>query len=408
MNFTCKVKIVDSVMGSGKSQAAIHYINNSNEYEKFIYITPLLTEVDRIITSCPTKNFYQPQPYKTGKKIDGLKQLLQQGRNIVATHALFKMFDQEVIDICRVHDYTLIMDEVTEVIEPYHVTNADFKNLIENYVYIDENTSLIKWREDKCDYKGKFDLEKRYCDFNCLAYYGGEIMMWLFPIEVFNAFKNIIILTYMFESQMQRYYYDFYKLPYSYMYVAGNDVDNYYFTDIYTPSVSKYDYSKLIHICDHKKLNMIGEGDYDLSLSWYKRNENNIVMKQLQKNVYNYFKNVRKTPSSLNLWTTFNDYEKKLKGKGYGKAFLYHTARATNDYRTRISVAYLVNKFLNTLIKQFFVQNDVSIDEDGYALSEMLQFIWRSAIRDGKEIWIYIPSKRMRNLLTEWIESNSK
>ena len=51
--------------------------------------------------------------------------------------------------------------------------------------------------------------------------------------------------------------------------------------------------------------------------------------------------------------------------------------------------------------------NGIAVDGDGYALSEMLQFIWRSAIRDGKEIWVYIPSIRMRSLLKEWIEANS-
>lgn len=53
-------------------------------------------------------------------------------------------------------------------------------------------------------------------------------------------------------------------------------------------------------------------------------------------------------------------------------------------------------------------ENNISVDENGYALSEMLQFIWRSAIRDGKEIWVYIPSIRMRELLKQWIKDNSK
>lgn len=44
------------------------------------------------------------------------------------------------------------------------------------------------------------------------------------------------------------------------------------------------------------------------------------------------------------------------------------------------------------------------VDEDAYALSEMLQWIWRSSIRDGKPINIYIPSKRMRTLLMNWLE----
>jgi len=45
----------------------------------------------------------------------------------------------------------------------------------------------------------------------------------------------------------------------------------------------------------------------------------------------------------------------------------------------------------------------VDVREDEAALSTMVQWIWRSAIRDGEEVWIYIPSKRMRSLLIAWI-----
>ena len=33
----------------------------------------------------------------------------------------------------------------------------------------------------------------------------------------------------------------------------------------------------------------------------------------------------------------------------------------------------------------------------------MIQWIWRSAIRDGKEVWVYVPSRRMRDLLRQWL-----
>ena len=78
--------------------------------------------------------------------------------------------------------------------------------------------------------------------------------------------------------------------------------------------------------------------------------------------------------------------------------------RAGNEYRDRTAVAYLVNKYFNPFIKNFFVSNRIEVDEDGYALSEMLQFLWRSGIRDGKRITVYIPSKRMRDLLNKWIK----
>ena len=52
-----------------------------------------------------------------------------------------------------------------------------------------------------------------------------------------------------------------------------------------------------------------------------------------------------------------------------------------------------------------FIKNDIEINDDKFALSELVQFIFRSAIRNGKEILIYLPSKRMRNILQDWINN---
>lgn len=43
------VTVVDSIMGSGKTSWAIQYINESPMATKFIFITPYLTEIERII-----------------------------------------------------------------------------------------------------------------------------------------------------------------------------------------------------------------------------------------------------------------------------------------------------------------------------------------------------------------------
>ena len=51
--------------------------------------------------------------------------------------------------------------------------------------------------------------------------------------------------------------------------------------------------------------------------------------------------------------------------------------------------------------------NGIRVEEDQYALSELIQWIFRSALRDNKEITLYIPSKRMRKLLENWINKVS-
>lgn len=388
-------------MGAGKTTTSINFINNSSDDTKFLYITPYLTEVKRIIDSCPNKKFRQPETY--GSKLTGIKLLFDKGYNIVSTHSLFSMFDDEIIDLAYANNYTLIMDEVADVIEPLDISKDDLETITEKYAHIIDG-NLLEWHAT--EYKGEFEKYKRLCDLKCLALYGGIAILWLFPISTFRAFRNIYILTYMFSAQTQKYYYDYYGVEYNYLYIKGDNINNYEFTD----EVVKYsvpNYRDIIHICDTEKLNRIGDMDAALSKTWYERNKNNQLMKQLKNAVGNYFKNYTKTKSSENLWTTFKTYKNLLSGKGYSKGFLTSNIRATNEYRDRIAVAYLINKYFNPCIKNFFIQNGVSIDEDTYAVSEMLQFIWRSAIRDGKEIWIYIPSKRMRTLLQQWIYNNT-
>ena len=203
----------------------------------------------------------------------------------------------------------------------------------------------------------------------------------------------------MFNGQIQKWYYDFYNVEYEW-YVATNRNGDYFIEKGFdTSKISK----SLINICEHK-INNIGDNAYSLSKSWYEKSIKNNMIIDLKNNVLNYFCGILKTKSEDIIWTTFKGYEKKIKGKGYTKGFIPLNLRASNKYKNRTSCAYLVNRYVNPVVKQFFEKNGINVDEDAYALSEMIQWIWRSAIRDGKPINIYIPSKRMRTLLMNWLE----
>ena len=387
-------------MGMGKTSAMINMINESKNDDRFLYITPYLSEVNRIIKSCPKKNFKEPESY--GSKLNGIKYLFEKGVNIVSTHSLFSLFDDEIIELAYANNYTLVMDEVVDVIEPLPITRNDLDTIMEKFAHIEENHRLV-W--DYRNYKGKFDEYKRLCDLGCMGVYNNNVILWLFPVKTFEAFRTTYILTYLFQAQTQKYYYDYYGIEYKYWYVTKED-GNYKLTNeelVY----SHIDYNNLIHICDNSKINQIGDPSSSLSKSWYERSVKNGLLQQLKYNCINYFCHIAKTKSQYNMWTCFKDYKKEVSGKGYTKGFLASNIRATNEYRHKTSVAYLVNKFFNPYVKNFFLSNGIQVDEDAFALSEMLQWIWRSAIREGKEINLYIPSKRMRNLLIDWINKNS-
>ena len=60
---------------------------------------------------------------------------------------------------------------------------------------------------------------------------------------------------------------------------------------------------------------------------------------------------------------------------------------------------------MNANEREFYKKHGIDANQDVYALSIMVQWIWRSAIRDGNEVQLYIPSRRMRTLLENWIQS---
>lgn len=397
------LKVVDAGCGVGKTTAMINYINQDKEDSKFLYITPFLTEVERVKNACKDKNFQEPAELPT--KTEDLLRLVEKGYNIVSTHALFKKLTDKVLDLTQFNDYILIIDEAADVLEEIEITKNDLKTIITEYTTIDE-TNTVHWNEWNNDYEGRFEDYKNMIQMGGVKAHRsdtGEVvsLVWAFPISIFESFKEVYILTYMFNGQ--KAYYEYNKVNIIQMYVKDFQL---------TTEPQTYNYEeqkKLITVIEDEKLNSIGNNRGSLSMSWFSRNAKTALMKQLQNNINNFFKNIVKgTPINQKLWTTFKEYSEVVKGKGYTNAFVPINIRATNDYKESTAVAYIANRYMKPTLKHFFEVSGIEVDEDTYALSELIQFIYRSAIRDGKPITVYIPSKRMRELFKDWINKKDE
>ena len=92
---TDKIEVLDAICGSGKSSHIFNYIND-NPHQRYIYVTPLLSEVhERVPNTIKTSVFYQPQVVDDNSKIDNLLELLTNGDNISCTHSLFRKMTKE-------------------------------------------------------------------------------------------------------------------------------------------------------------------------------------------------------------------------------------------------------------------------------------------------------------------------
>lgn len=407
-------------MGSGKSSAAINYMN-ANPDKKFVYITPYLDEAKRIKDACPELRFVEPSgtiPEFEFKKYKHTLKLMQDGKNIASTHSMFLRYSSDMADAIRTHGYTLIIDEDVEVLSKCDtICREDVEMLAwKGYAEVSNGEVTLKNTERYASC-GKFhdlfvSVGKNTLVEIRLEDESDEVSMfyWIFSREVLDAFSEVYVLTYMFAAQTIRRYFDLKGIEYEYIHTAY-DGNNYSFTDgpAYIPEYTKHIKERL-HIIEHAKLNDIGKGRCSLSANWYSGlTEGCEKAERLRKNLENFFKNVSPIKSCpQRMWSSFESGKKFLRGKGYFRSDTAFNMKATNEYRDKHVLAYLVNVFMNPFEKRYLTEHGVDVKEDDYALSVMVQWIWRSAIRDGGEIWVYIPSKRMRELLLSWMDSLEK
>lgn len=407
------VNVCDAIMGNGKSQSAITYMNEHKD-QRFVYITPYLEEAARIKQGCPDLDFIEPTDKlkKFGfTKAKHTASLLKEGRNITTTHQSFKNYTEDMLDDVKRWGYTLIIDESVDVLEGANISDSDIQILVAGG-YLEYVGGMIR-ATGKPYGGGVFGDFIKFVKLRDIVYVkGGDDMYmyyWLLPPRLFTAFSDVFILTYLFKSQSIHHFLEIYDIPYRYIGIEKIDGGTgFRFSEdphCYTPPYVKR-LGEMIHILDRKKLNEIGDSRCALSMNWYNNSKH---VEQLKKNVSNCIRNVwQDVPAEQKMWGVFKSDFQKLRGKGYTKAYLVFNARATNEYRNKDHLIYLSNIFMNPNDAMFYEQHGVQVDDDMYALSIMVQWIWRSAIRDGKEIYLYIPSKRMRTILQNWIEATSK
>ncbi|MEK3749008.1 hypothetical protein NYE25_12245 [Paenibacillus sp. FSL E2-8871] len=409
------INIVDAPCGYGKTSWAIQYMNEmSVESHSFIYVTPFLEEVKRVQQSVHLREFHEPKSIKGDTKLEDLHRLLGEGKDIATTHALFKMANAETRELIRSNNYTLILDEVMNVIEQVPLKKDDLESMVDlgliEYEINDRGLTYINWKQDRLEHESQFDIFKKYAIGNNLMLCADKTaLMWNLPCDIFKMFKGVFILTYLFKGQFQRYYYDLHDIKYRYLSVAKDDQE-YRLVQYNDREVHDKEHIRRRITIYEGKLNDIGDDRNKLSKSWLENSRNKDIITTLKRNTFSFLTNHCKANNSTALWTTVKGnnerIQKKLTPKGYKNAFIPMTERATNLHKDKYHLAYLVNRFMNPIEKGFFQQYDVQVDEDTWALSELIQWVWRSSIRDGKPIVIYIPSKRMRDLFKQYLTSD--
>lgn len=420
-----EIVVFDALCGSGKTKRVREYMLDNQE-ERYIYISPFLKEsyttvgilfeesdqeVEPKINSLTslieydTENevsklkFKYPDRRKgCGSKETSLSYLMKNKKNITSTHQLFTHMG--INSLVNADQYTLIIDEALSVYEETDVVSkGEVKKLLDiGILYLEEDGITLRFDRNKFGEDVSLDVDKvegtayeslaAMCDLSQLLLVDGKTIVWEMSADMLKKFKKVIICTYLFEGQLFSSYLKKHSIEYT--------VDKF--------GKQPSEVYELFNVLDDTHLNAIGLSDTALSKGFFEKPSTKTTAREACRKHLNTVMRKWGAKTDNRLFTCFKADKTVIGDSRYTKNWIPFNSRATNDYRHVEYVAYLVNIFPSPILVKAAKGKETEFDDEIHALSEMLQFLFRGCLREGKKMNIYIPSSRMRKILFKWLD----
>ncbi len=415
------ITVVDRPCGVGKSTDLINRLislKNQNTKEKFLLVLPVLDEVDRFINALGTNFFATPVVnnvlVKKGyvdNKTNVLIELLNQGQNTIITHALYeriKRFEHLLVD------YNVIIDEVPTVAKQVRTMfgSGVFKNLLHNkkYISIDPSTKLItatsNWVVDENQYFDGSDLDivkfMRTIQSADVYYIKGNYCVMPLPDAFFTKPKSLTVLTFLFTGTQL----DHYMKKRGYGYTLKT-----------CPSeLAQFKRNMNANLKVFRKTSDISTG-YEAMTSKLDKNRKivgNFVKNAIQllnKNGLKFDPEMILVASSKDAWygKEKNQSSKVTNASSLSKltrlrksSFTSMMTRGTNKLKDKSILIMMGKVNLHPDVAEF-LNMKTKIAKDRHTLSELIQLIYRTRIRDGKETFFISADAENIRILKEFM-----
>ena len=403
---TTPIKIIDKPCGSGKTTAMI---NNFNNRDKYLVIVPLLSEVDRIVEGSIEVEFFQPNANdnNSGTKYASLEEHLILGRNIVSTHKMY----ESLVPLAKaglLSDYHIIIDEVPDVVKSIATKSKTSINefyIDTGFIEVDEGSGLVsptqKWIESKNEVSDTLSPKILSAAMSgCLYLQDRQMFIWALPQIILQAGLSLTVLTYKAEGSLFVAYLR--KLGLSFQLENDASMDN-QFREKATELITIKD----IQALKNEKFSHNAQQEGCKSAGYCKKVSGSLKNLRGRKLKGVNAKDILITCMKDAWLKPANDNNVKLgpfaKDSRLGEAnWIPNTTRGTNNFAHCSHLIYLYDQHPHPFLKRWLGENSKEFD-DAYALTELIQWVWRSRIRNNEPITLYLPSQRMRDLFWNWL-----
>lgn len=392
------IRFKDKPCGLGKTTEAI---NSLSHRERYLIVAPFLSEVERWKAEASVPLAVAPENVN---KSDWLRDNILEGNSCVVTHTLFDLVDLSRTDLSEYH---VIIDEVFDTVQAI----AGVKEEVWEAVYLGEAYATVDPATGRVDPTDKWDrlseeVEKLasvrtdlYAKAKAGTLYKANkgFFVSLVPSELFCSPRSCTVLTYLAESSEMVGYLRRLGIPFR--------IDR---TD---DTAFRAGFKQRLSIKDIPALR-------DVSMTHTQQDQ----MKATgAKKVANALMNLRgrelvgvpqeKIMLSCNKGKWHDKFDKPqgpfAKGSKLSLAnFLPKTTRGTNKYRHCSHAVYMNDLRLNPAEKEWLCWSKE--DEEAWAISELIQWVMRSRLRDGEDVSLYLASGRMKALLEDYLNNKKE
>lgn len=419
------VEICSYLMGSSKTNSIIQWMSD-NPKDKYLYVVPNLNELqdtedaDSRVLSI---GFVTPESggeFKT--KSEHLYDLCLRGESVACTHVLYKMLSDSTLKLIKDRGYILVIDEEVALIDTYtSASPADLVSLLNfGLVEISDDDGMVSWigaddvtePYEKTTHKfhGFYKHIKNENIYTTRQIKTGDKYKSLFMVsqitkEVIDCAKRVVIITYLYQDSVLD----------CFLRLKGFEVKK--FKDINIKEASLGDVVRRIDLLPYdEKMKK-----FKLSSSWW-----NSASSKDVKVVENFIRRTSRrsgldsgdimwtVPSSRTKWS-FNKKKVKVNPQSFVEGsdgepcWIACTMKATNRYSHKKLAIHCFNRYPHVAVYSYLNDYGYQIDQDKYAVSELLQWLFRSNIRTPNgEVTLAIGSERMYNLFIKWCNGEIK
>jgi len=402
---TTQIEVLDALPGSGKTTAIFTYMAQHQE-KPWLYLSPMKDEVNERVQKEADE---VDMVFHVASKEDGtlapqILEFMKQGKNIACTHALTLHFKKEHIEWIKLQEYQIVCDEELNLIDAFKISKQDIDFLYsENMLSKDlDNLGRMNFLKQDMSDEARYGDIKRLCDRGCL--YGEKnsntmLVTYLSPDIILSA-DRFILLTYNFGGSIMEAFLNLHKIsnkPLNIPLYRSN-------------SQNKQEIKELLEFVEPLSVKKFLEKQtkFNLSAAWWEGN--NIRPTGINP------EDVRKLMSSLQVtqkvakdnfyFTIPMESFSKIRSKKVSLDNLIAcNCRATNKLAHKTYAIHAFNIYNNVTVKSYLLSYGYEIDEDGYALNQAIQWVFRGCIRDRKPMKVTFLSKRMQELFKNWLNN---